>query len=80
MELSLEPDTDISFLGRVPARLRCRCRSWRGLQADKDRGDRGLGNIVENYVLEQFYGHKCVNYRALKKRAKPTSPNADHVM
>ena len=30
-------------------------------------GDKGIGNIVKNYVLERFYGDKCVNYRVLKE-------------
>ena len=30
-------------------------------------GDKGIGNIVKNDVLERFYGDKCVNYRALKE-------------
>ena len=41
--------------------------------------DKGIGNIVKNYVLERFYGDKCVNYRVLKeniaKTCKHTSKN-----
>ena len=42
-------------------------------------GNKGIGNIVENDVLERFYGDKCVNYRVLKeniaKTCKHTSKN-----
>ena len=42
-------------------------------------GDKGIGNIVKNDVLERFYGDKCVNYRVLKeniaKTCKHTSKN-----
>ena len=37
-------------------------------------GDKGIGHIVKNDVLERFYGDKCVNCRALKEN---TSENRD---
>ena len=30
-------------------------------------GDKRIGNIVKNYVLERFYGDKCVNYCVMKE-------------
>ena len=35
-------------------------------------GDKGIGNIVKNDVLERFYGDKCVNYRVLKENIAKT--------
>ena len=42
-------------------------------------GDKGIGNIVKNGVLERFCGDTCVNYRVLTeniaKTCKHTSKN-----